>query len=128
MGFEQVLQMILALGVIILLANYLLKKLNTLTRSSSAVIKVIERVPVSKTSSLSIVQINSEYMLMSMTETTNEVLKTFSKEEKEAIQQRLAEKTQAQSLVHKDAYLSKVVGNAKELIKTKLEHKESRNP
>lgn len=90
-----ILQMIIALVLIVLLANFLLKKLNGFQQPSSQVIKIIERVQVSKSSSLSIVQVGSEYLLMSISETSNEVIKTFTAEEKEAIQQRLAKKNQA---------------------------------
>ena len=92
MGLPELLQMIASLVVIVFLANFLLKKLNKFQQPSSQVIKIIERVPVSKTSSLCIVQVESEYMLMSISDTSNEVIKTFTTEEKDAIQQRLNKK------------------------------------
>ena len=92
MGLPELLQMIASLVVIVFLANFLLKKLNKFQQPSSQVIKIIERVQVSKTSSLCIVQVESDYMLMSISDTSNEVIKTFTKEEKEAIQQRLNKK------------------------------------
>lgn len=92
MGLPELLQMIASLVVILFLANFLLKKLNKFQQPSSQVIKIIERVPVSKTSSLCIVQVESDYMLMSISDTSNEVIKTFTKEEKDAIQQRLNKK------------------------------------
>ncbi|GEN50630.1 flagellar biosynthetic protein FliO [Alkalibacterium pelagium] len=92
MDVWDIFQMITALVVIVFLANFLLKKLNGIQQPSSQVIKIIERVQVSKSSSLCIVQVESEYMLMSISETSNEVIKTFTDEEKEAIQQRLAKK------------------------------------
>ena len=92
MGLPDMLQMIASLVVIVFLANFLLKKLNKFQQPSSQVIKIIERVPVSKTSSLCIVQVESDYMLMSISDTSNEVIKTFTKEEKDAIQQRLNKK------------------------------------
>lgn len=92
MDIMDIFQMITALVVIVFLANFLLKKLNGIQQPSSQVIKIIERVQVSKSSSLCIVQVESEYMLMSISETSNEVIKTFTNEEKEAIQQRLAKK------------------------------------
>lgn len=95
MNLIDIIQMIAALGVIILLANFLLKKLNKFQQPSSQVIKIIERVQVSKSSSLCIVQIESDYLLMSISETSSDVIKTFTQEEKEAIQQRLAKKHQA---------------------------------
>jgi len=101
MGFADIGQMLVALSVTVLLANFLLKKLNNVSRSSSEVIKVIERVPVSKSSSLSIVQVESEYMLMSISETKSEVIKTFTQEEKEAIQKRLIQSRQAKEVSNK---------------------------
>ncbi|MCC5895780.1 MAG: flagellar biosynthetic protein FliO [Alkalibacterium sp.] len=92
MDFFDIVQMILALLVIVILANFLLKKLNGFQQPSSQVIKIIERVQVSKSSSLSIVQVGSEYLLMSISDTSNDVIKTFTQEEKEAIQQRLAKR------------------------------------
>ncbi|PRY77513.1 flagellar biosynthetic protein FliO [Alkalibacterium olivapovliticus] len=94
MNFIDIIQMIIALVVIVFLANFLLKKLNSIQQPTSQVIKIIERVQVSKSSSLSIVQIESDYLLMSLSETSNEVIKTFTEEEKEAIQKRLARKNQ----------------------------------
>lgn len=92
MGLPDILQMIASLVVIVFLANFLLKTLNKFQQPSSQVIKIIERVQVSKTSSLCIVQVESDYMLMSISDTSNEVIKTFTKEEKDAIQQRLNKK------------------------------------
>lgn len=97
-------QMIAALAVIIFLANFLLKKLGSFQKSTSQIIKVIERVPVSKSSSLCIVQVESDYMLMSISESSNEIIKTFSEEEKEAIQLRLARnlpEAKQQEAIHK---------------------------
>lgn len=92
MGLPELLQMIASLVVIVFLANFLLRKLNKFQQPSSQVIKIIERVQVSKTSSLCIVQVESDYMLMSISDTSNEVIKTFTTEEKDAIQQRLNKK------------------------------------
>lgn len=125
MGLADLLQMIAALGVIILLANYLLKKLNNFQHSTSTIIKVIERVPVSKNASLCIVQVESDYLLMSMTENSNEVLKTFDEKEKEAIQQKLARKGQNKPLLKGDSFLSSVLSNAGELVKNKVESQSS---
>lgn len=104
MDFTDIIQMILALALIIFLANYLLKKLGSFQKSSSQIIKIIERVPVSKSSSLCIVQVESEYVLMSISESSNEIIKTFSDEEKEAIQLRLVKKQpdiKSEEAIHK---------------------------
>lgn len=92
MELTDLLQMILALILIVFLANFLLKKLNHFQQPAGQVITIIERVQMSKASSLCIVQVGSEYMLMSVSDSQNELLKTFTPEEKEAIQQKLAQK------------------------------------
>lgn len=119
MRLAEVLQMLFALAVIIMLANYLLKKLNTFTRTSSKIINVIERVPVSKNSSLCIVQVESDYLLMSLSDSSSEIIKTFTPEEKEAIQLKLAKKVNDQPLLHTDSFLSKTLTHARTLIKEK---------
>ncbi|MCC5890866.1 MAG: FliO/MopB family protein [Alkalibacterium sp.] len=104
MLFTDIVQMILALALIIFLANFLLKKLGSFQKSNSQIIKIIERVPVSKSSSLCIVQVESEYMLMSISESSNDIIKTFSDEEREAIQFRLARKqpdVKSEEAIHK---------------------------
>lgn len=111
MGLADIGQMLVALSVTVLLANFLLKKLNNVSRSTSDVIKVIERVPVSKSSSLSIVQVDSEYLLMSISETKSEVIKTFTQTEKEAIQKRLIESRQSKEVATKLAPYSEQFRN-----------------
>ncbi|WP_208558981.1 flagellar biosynthetic protein FliO [Marinilactibacillus kalidii] len=89
MDLSQISQMVAALLFIIVLANYLLKKLNKLNQGNSKAIKIIERVPVSKNSSLCIVQVGNQYFLMSFTDQSSEVIKEFSQQEKEDLQQRI---------------------------------------
>ena len=113
MGFTDILQMIASLVVIVFLANFLLKKLNGIQQPSSQVIKIIERVPVSKTSSLCIVEVGSDYLLMSLSETSNEVVKTFTDDEKEAIQQRLSKK-QSGSDVNRSSTLATYIKKMKQ--------------
>lgn len=93
-GISQFLQMLFALFLIIILANFLLKRLDRMNQVRSKAIKIIERVPVSKSSSLCIVQIGTQYMLMSFSESGNEVIKEFSQKEKEDIQKRIHQQTQ----------------------------------
>lgn len=95
MQWMQVGQMVMALALIIVLANFLLKKLNKMNQISSKAITIIERVPVSKSSSLCIVQIGSQYLLMSFSEKGNEIIKEFTSEEKAEIQYRLYRKQEA---------------------------------
>lgn len=93
-GISQFLQMLFVLFLIIILANFLLKRLDRINQVRSKAIKIIERVPVSKSSSLCIVQIGTQYMLMSFSESGNEVIKEFSQKEKEDIQKRIHQQTQ----------------------------------
>lgn len=93
-GVSQFVQMLFALFLIIILANFLLKRLDRMNQVRSKAIKIIERVPVSKSSSLCIVQIGTQYMLMSFSESGNEVIKEFSQKEKEDIQKRIHQQTQ----------------------------------
>lgn len=110
---SQFLQMVAALIFIIVLANYLLKKLNRINQGNSKAIKIIERVPVSKNSSLCIVQVGSQYFLMSFSDQSSEVIKEFTQEEKEDIQQRLFQQNTAITQV---SDTKKVSGNLKELL------------
>lgn len=75
MGIEFVLKSIFALTVIIIAANYLMKQLNKLALSGTKNIRIIERMPLSKSSSLYIVAVMGRYYLMSGTEQHNEILK-----------------------------------------------------
>lgn len=86
-GLEYVVKSILALVVIIFLANKLLAYLNSTMKKQSKSLQIIERMPVNKNSSLCIVEMLGSYYLMSFTEGRNEILKEFSREESEAIRQ-----------------------------------------
>lgn len=78
---EYLFKSIAALAVIILLANVLLKKLHTFSGKQQGAIHVIERIPVSKSSSLAIVKIAKQYYLMSFNDSGSEILKEFTPEE-----------------------------------------------
>ncbi|WP_225743905.1 flagellar biosynthetic protein FliO [Marinilactibacillus sp. Marseille-P9653] len=112
-GASQFIQMVVALLFIIVLANYLLKKLNGLNQGKSKAIKIIERVPMSKNSSLCIVQVGSQYFLMSFSDQSSEVIKEFTQEEKEDIQQRIFQKN---TVITEVADTKKFSGNLKELL------------
>lgn len=90
--FWDSIQMVLALIIIIFLANITLKKLGSFQKSTGQVIQIIERVSVSKTSSLCIVSVGSDYMLMSISETSSEVIQIFTEDEKKSIDETLAKK------------------------------------
>ncbi|EXJ22394.1 hypothetical protein ADIAL_1980 [Alkalibacterium sp. AK22] len=112
MDLNDLLQMILALILIVFLANFLLKKLNHFQQPAGQVITIIERVQMSKASSICIVQVGTEYMLMSVSDSQNELLKTFTPEEKEAIQQKLAQKQSAAKVFKSEGKAEKLIGLA----------------
>jgi flagellar biogenesis protein FliO len=78
-----ILQAVLALIIVVLLANIFLRLLNKNISGSNRMIKIIERVNVSKNSALCIVEICGTHYLMSITEKDNEILKELDKEEVE---------------------------------------------
>lgn len=84
-GLEYVLKSVLALIVIIFLANKLLGYMNTIMNKQTKAIRIIERMPVNKNSSMCIVEMLGSYYLMSFTEGRNEVLKEFTEDESKAI-------------------------------------------
>ncbi|SFP96839.1 flagellar protein FliO/FliZ [Desemzia incerta] len=84
-GLEYVLKSVLALIVIIFLANKLLGYMNTIMNKQTKAIRIIERMPVNKNSSICIVEILGSYYLMSFTEGRNEILKEFTEDESQAI-------------------------------------------
>lgn len=75
MGIEYVIRSIGALAVVILMANILLKKMNAVTTKSAKNIRVLEKMPLSRTSSLYIIEVMGRHYLMSGTEQHNEILK-----------------------------------------------------
>lgn len=84
-GLEYVLKSVLALIVIIFLANKLLDYMNTIMNKQTKAIRIIERMPVNKNSSMCIVEMLGSYYLMSFTEGRNEILKEFTEDESQAI-------------------------------------------
>ncbi|MFL2100342.1 flagellar biosynthetic protein FliO [Desemzia sp. FAM 23991] len=84
-GLEYVFKSVLALIVIIFLANKFLQYLNSVMKKQAKTIQVIERMPINKSSSLCIVEMLGNYYLMSFTEGRNEILKEFTTEESQAI-------------------------------------------
>lgn len=83
-----ILRSIVALVIVIWLANLALKYLNKYSNHKTRLIQIIERISVSKTSSLAIVKIVDTYYLMSFSENTSETLHKFSQEEAEDIEAR----------------------------------------
>ena len=81
MGMEYFLKSVVALLIIIVAANFLLQKMNRLSSKSSSNMQIIERMAVSRTSSICIVEIMGKYYLMSCTEQHNEILKELDETE-----------------------------------------------
>jgi len=84
-GLEYVLKSVLALIVIIFLANKLLGYMNAIMNKQTKAIRIIERMPVNKNSSMCIVEMLGSYYLMSFTEGRNEFLKEFIEDESQAL-------------------------------------------
>lgn len=89
MNFNYVLRSILALVIIIWLANMLLGILNKYAHGQSRSIQIIERYSINKNSSLAIVKIVNDYYLMSFNAEGNQVLKEFSADEVDDIVENL---------------------------------------
>ncbi|WP_314061247.1 flagellar biosynthesis protein FliZ [uncultured Vagococcus sp.] len=96
-GFIYLLKSIFFLFAIILLANYVLKYLNRYVTKNGRIIKIIEKMPINKDSSLSIVCICGSYYLMSFTQDKNEIIRELSEVEARDIQVRQAEEVARQS-------------------------------
>lgn len=89
-SFLYVVRSIVALVVVIWLANVVLKYLNKYSNNTTKSIQIVERISVSKTSSLAIVKIVGNYYLMSFSENSSETLKQFSEAEVKEIEAKLA--------------------------------------
>lgn len=85
MNFQYIVRSILALIIIIWLANQVLKKLNDHMQGQSPSIEVIERFSINKNSSLALVKVIESYYLMSLNENKNEILKELTSEEVELL-------------------------------------------
>lgn len=78
-------KMIVFLVLLLYGANQLVKFLNNRTlQQGGKTLQVLERISVSKTSGIGIVKILDDYYVMSLSEQTNEIIKTLTKEEVEA--------------------------------------------
>lgn len=84
--FLYVLRSIVALLIVIWVANVLLKYVNQHMNKQTRTMQIIERITVSKSSSLAIVKIINQYYLMSFTEDTSEILREFTHEEIEEME------------------------------------------
>lgn len=84
-GLGYVVKSIFALVVIIFIANYSLKYLNTFMTKKGKAIRIIERTAINKNSSICIVEIAGTYYVMSFTETHNEILRELTETEKMSV-------------------------------------------
>ena len=84
-----ILRTLVALVIVIWLANVAIKYLNNYSKNDMRNIQIVERISVSKASSLAIVKIVNEYYLMSFSEDKNEIIQKFSKDEVFEIEERL---------------------------------------
>ena len=87
-----ILRTLVALVIVIWLANVAIKYLNNYSKNDMRNIQIVERISVSKASSLAIVKIVNDYYLMSFSEDKNEIIQKFSKDEVFEIEERLEQK------------------------------------
>ena len=87
-----ILRTLVALVIVIWLANVAIKYLNNYSKNDMRNIQIVERISVSKASSLAIVKIVNDYYLMSFSEDKNEIVQKFSKDEVFEIEERLEQK------------------------------------
>lgn len=90
-GIFYIVRSLLALAVIIFLANVVLKKLQQYSSQSNQSIQILERVSVSKASALALVKIGGQIYLMSLTETSSEILRELSAAEVQVIEKQQLE-------------------------------------
>lgn len=88
-SFIYIVRSILALIVVVWVANIALRYLNSLSIHDKKSIQIIERISVSKASSLAIVKIVNDYYLMSFSESATETLQKFTPEEVKEIEERM---------------------------------------
>lgn len=84
-SFLNIIQMIIILIIVIFGANISLKFINKNMFKNNKLIKIIEKVPLSNTSSLGIVEICGNYYLMSFTGSDNKIIKELDKDEIEKV-------------------------------------------
>ncbi|HIZ52982.1 MAG TPA: flagellar biosynthetic protein FliO [Candidatus Enterococcus avicola] len=118
--FFSVLKMIIFLIVIIYAINWTLKYLNRYTNQSSEVIEVIQRLGVSKSSSIAIVKILDQHYLMSLSETQNQIIKILTAEEVTAYEATFKPTTEP---IVPEAFSSLLKKSMDQLTKKKEEHK-----
>jgi len=98
MDILYVFRSIIALVIVIWLVNVILKYLSQYSNKQSKSIEIIERISVSKVSSLAIVRIVHQYYLMSFSEDDIDVLREFDDEEVKEIEKILNQQEEAKPL------------------------------
>ena len=91
-GIAYIVRSIFALAAIILLANFILKKLQDYSTNQNQSIEILERVSVTKASALALVKVGSQIYLMSLTENDSEILRELSTEEVAVIEKQQVER------------------------------------
>lgn len=80
-----ILKSMAALIVILIGINFLLKKMGSMAQKGSRHMRIIERMPLGRSSSLCIAEIYGKYYLLSCTEQQNEILREFDSSEVEEV-------------------------------------------
>lgn len=76
-----IIKMVIFLLIILYLISQSLKFLNKQINPENEILQVIQRISVSKTSSIAIVQMFNKYYVMSISEQQNQIIKELSEEE-----------------------------------------------
>ena len=91
-GIAYIVRSIFALAAIILLANFILKKLQDYSTNQNQSIEILERISVTKASALALVKVGGQIYLMSLTENDSEILRELSTEEVAVIEKQQVER------------------------------------
>lgn len=76
-----IIKMVIFLLIILYLISQSLKFLNKQINPENEILQVVQRISVSKTSSIAIVQMFNKYYVMSISEQQNQIIKELSEEE-----------------------------------------------
>lgn len=87
-------QVIVMLLVVIYLINFTIKYLAKHTNQNNLGMQVLQKMPVTKTSSLAIVKILDQYYLMSLAEQQNQILRELNAEEQAQLVEELEQRKQ----------------------------------
>lgn len=88
MGLESIVLIIknlMILGIVIVLANIVLRYVNRYMTKNNNIIKIVERLSTNKDSSICVVKICDKYYLMSFTKESHNILKDLNKDVVEEI-------------------------------------------